>query len=114
MEQQERFCPNCGDGFTSRGRGVAKRFCSPGCKKQFHNRELGEGAAAIHFVKAWLGTRHAPKGSPDAEICREARRELTQLARMLIERDKEAGRPPASAYVADVLKVNRGMDRRRK
>lgn len=109
---EERFCPNCGDGFASRGRGVVKRFCSPGCKKQFHNRANGEGAAAIQLVKAWIETRHAKAGTPEADICRKARSELTQLARLLIEADRAAGRPPANKYVADLLKVDRTIDRR--
>lgn len=77
MEQEERICPNCGDGFTPGGRGLGKKFCSTGCTKAFHNRANGEGAAVIQLVKAWIETRHAEKGTPDAAVCREARRELT-------------------------------------
>jgi hypothetical protein len=113
-EQQERICPNCGDGFTPGGRGLGKRFCSPGCTKAFHNRANGEGAAIVHLVKAWIGARHAPKGSAEAALCRKARGELTEIATLLVQRDRAQGRPPATAYVAELLAETRYIDRTRK
>lgn len=63
-------------------------------------RPESEGAAAIKLVKAWVGTRHAATGTREADICRTARRELTQLAEILIRRDRDMGRAPASDYIA--------------
>lgn len=79
---------------------MGKRFCTDDCREKFHARAKGEGAAAIKLVKAWVGTRHAPPGTREAEICRTARRELTQLAEVLIQRDRVNGRAPASDYIA--------------
>lgn len=110
---QERICPNCGNGFVPGGRGLGKRFCNQACTRAFHNRSKGEGAVAIQLVKAWIETRHAPAGSREAGICRDARRELTQLARTLIAADRQAGRPPTADYVESLLAETRYMDRRR-
>lgn len=96
--QDERNCPNCGDGFTPKR--ADQRFCTRNCTRSFHNRALSEGMSAIKLVKAWIETRHAKKGTREYELCRTARRELTQLAELLIARDKAMGRPPAHEYVA--------------
>jgi hypothetical protein len=114
MEQQEIICPNCGDGFEPGGRGLGKRFCSSSCRRLFHNRSKGEGAVIAALVKAWVETRHAEHGSVKAKVCRDARRELTEIASLLIKRDRAAGRPPAHLYVGSLLAESRYLDRARK
>lgn len=114
MGKGEIICPNCGDGFTPGGRGLGKRFCSASCRHKFHNREKADGAVISSLVKAWIETRHAEHGTPASDICKEARRELTAIAAKLIERDRAAGRPPASTYVQSLLAETRYIDRTRK
>jgi hypothetical protein len=114
MEHEEIICPNCGDGFRPGGRGLGKRFCSASCRRLFHNRSKGEGAVVAALVKAWVETRHAKQGSAKAKVCREARRELTEIASVLIQRDRDAGRPPAHLYVGSLLEESRYIDRARK
>ncbi len=97
-ERPERTCPRCGDGFTPKR--YNQRFCTKGCKSANDNQRLTDGFAMEALVKAWIGTRHAPKGSREAELCRTARRELTQLASALIKRDRENGRAPAHDFIA--------------
>lgn len=90
-------CVNCGAKFTpSRS---WSNFCKTGCRQQFHARMSKEGGPVIAFVKAWIDTRHAIEGSPNAAIRSYAFTELTALATRLIKADKEAGRPSASLYV---------------
>ena len=62
-----------------------------------------EGAVMVAFVKAWALTRHAKPDTDEAEIGRAARSELTEIARMLNQADKAAGRPDATVYVKSLL-----------
>lgn len=40
-------CANCGESFTPRGPGKPQKFCSPACRRAFHDhRSLIEGPAA--------------------------------------------------------------------
>ncbi len=94
-------CPNCGDMFTPKR--WNQRFCTAPCQKANGNRKLSEGAAMTTLVKAWHETRHADPGSEDARLCSRARRELTDLASLLVARDREAGRSSAK-YYADLVK----------
>lgn len=102
MTYDERQCANCDDGFTPKR--YNQRFCTPKCQKAFDGRKLGDGYAAITLLTAWHETRHAPSGSDDAALCSMARRELTQLASMVIARNKLAGRPRSADYYADLAK----------
>lgn len=96
---QLRVCPNCGTSFPAGGRGLGKRFCSSSCRTSFANRQKAEGAVMASLVKCWLANRHAKPGTREAELCRKARAELTEIGRMFIEADEEAGRPPVADYV---------------
>jgi hypothetical protein len=98
-QPQLRVCPNCGADFPAGGRGLGKRFCSSTCRTSYANRQKAEGAVMASLVKCWLANRHAKPGSREAELCRRARAELTEIGRMFIEADMEAGRPPVVDYV---------------
>lgn len=97
-------CPGCGEHVTGYGRGNGKTFCGPTCRQGFNNRMKAEGAPIVALVKAWTETRHAKPGSEEAEVCRFARSQLTQIASQFNEADDEAGRPSAVAYVKTLMR----------
>lgn len=99
----EKHCPNCGDAVQPGGRGLGKVFCDKTCRVAFNNRAKAEGAVIVALVKCWLATRHAKPGTREADVCRRARRELTDIGRHLLERDAQAGRPPIVDYVEVLL-----------
>lgn len=109
-----RVCPNCGNGFAAGGRGLGKTFCSKDCRMAFNNRAKAEGAVMSALVKCWLANRHAKPGSREAELCRQARAELTEIGRMFIDADEQAGRPPVTDYVETLLRDTLYIDRCRK
>lgn len=55
------------------------------------------------LVKAHDLTRHAKPGTREADICRYARSQLTEIARYFNERDNEEGRPSSVDYVATLM-----------
>lgn len=109
-----RVCPNCGTNFPAGGRGLGKTFCSKPCRVTFANRQKAEGAVMASLVKCWLGNRHAKPGTREAELCRRARAELTEIGRMFIDADADAGRPPVADYVESLLADTLYIDRCRK
>lgn len=110
----ERVCPNCNTSFPAGGRGLGKTFCSKDCRVAFNNRAKAEGAVMAALVKCWVQNRHAKPGSREAELCRRARGELTEMARMFLKADAEAGRPPVADYVEVLLRDTLYIDRCRK
>jgi endogenous inhibitor of DNA gyrase (YacG/DUF329 family) len=94
-----RLCPNCGDPVPAGGRGLGRTFCSKDCRVAFNNRAKAEGAVIVALAKCWTDNRHAKPGSREAELCRWARSELTETLRMMLDADKDAGRPPVADYV---------------
>lgn len=107
-------CPNCGTSFPAGGRGMGKTFCSTPCRVSFNNRAKAEGAVMASLVKCWLANRHAKADTREAELCRRARAELTEIGRMFIEADEAAGRPPVADYVEVLLRDTMYVDRTRK
>lgn len=107
-----RQCLNCGTSFTPT-RDWAN-FCKTKCRTDFHARHKAIGGVLISLVKAWTATRHAKPGSHEAEICAYARREITSIASLFNEEDKEAGRPGAASYVDRLMQSGTlYVDRRR-
>lgn len=99
-----RKCPGCGGSVEGAGRGyTGKTFCTNQCRQAFNNRMKGEGAPVAALVKAWTMTRHAKPGTEEAEVCRYAMSQLTQIARDFNDRDEDAGRPSAVAYVKTLM-----------
>lgn len=96
---QQRSCPNCGGHFAAGGRGLGKTFCSSDCRMAFNNRAKAEGSVIIALAKCWTQNRHAKPGTREAELCRQSRSELTEILRMMLDADEEAGRPPVADYV---------------
>lgn len=109
------ICPGCGSHVEGYGRGyTGKTFCNPTCRQGFNNRMKAEGAPIAALVKAWTMTRHAKPGTREAEVCRYARSQLTQIASDFNERDDDAGRPSAVAYVETLMRAGTlYCDRRR-
>lgn len=100
------ICPGCGSHVEGYGRGyTGKTFCSTTCRQGFNNRMKAEGAPIAALVKAWTMTRHAKPGTREAEVCRYARSQLTQIAAEFNDRDDEAGRPSAVAYVETLMRA---------
>lgn len=95
-------CPGCGAEFEKGGRGLGKTFCADTCRRAFHAAAKSEGGPLAPMIKAWHATRHAKPGSREAEICRYARGQITEMARMFIEADGEIGRD-AVAYVESLM-----------
>jgi hypothetical protein len=93
---------------------MGKVFCSKDCRVAFNNRAKAEGAVMVALVKAWTLNRHAKPGTREADICRRARSELTEIARMFVDADKDAGRPPVTDYVEKLLENTLYVDRSRK
>lgn len=95
-------CPGCGEPFQAGGRGLGKRFCSDKCRKCFLNAQVSNGAPLAPFILAWHATRHAKPGTAEAEVCTFARGQITEMARIFLEREEEAGRDPV-AYVQHLM-----------
>lgn len=81
---------------------MGKKFCSDKCRKAFHNLCTVEGAPLAPLVKAWHATRHAQAGSREAAICTFARGQITEIARLFLDRDEEEGRDTV-AYVGGLM-----------
>jgi endogenous inhibitor of DNA gyrase (YacG/DUF329 family) len=94
-----RVCPNCGNSFAAGGRGLGKTFCGKQCRMDFNNRAKAEGAVIIALAKCWTQNRHAKPDTREAELCRQSRSELTEILRMMLDADADAGRPPVADYV---------------
>lgn len=113
-QPQTRQCPNCGGSFPAGGRGLGKTFCGKDCRVAFNNRAKAEGAVIIALAKCWTANRHARPGTREAELCRQSRSELTEILRMFVDADVEAGRPPIGDYVETLLRDTLYCDRTRK
>lgn len=109
-----RVCPNCSVTFPKGGRGMGKTFCTPACRTAFNNRAKSEGAVIVALAKCWTLNRHAKPGTREAELCRKSRSELTEILRMMLEADQDAGRPPVTDYVEVLLQDTMYVDRCRK
>jgi endogenous inhibitor of DNA gyrase (YacG/DUF329 family) len=109
-----RQCPNCGKDVPAGGRGLGRTFCSKDCRVSFNNRAKAEGAVVIALAKCWTHNRHAKPGTREAELCRRSRSELTEILRMMLDADAEAGRPPVTDYVETLLRDTLYCDRTRK
>ena len=83
-------CGECGGGMLLKR--DHKRFCSAACRKTWNNRQTVRGGPVMPILQAWHMTRHAKPGTREAEINRYARRELTSIASIFNEQDREAGR----------------------
>lgn len=110
---ETRTCPGCGGCFPAGGRGMGKSFCSDKCRLAFHAIHRSEGFPLAPMVKAWHATRHAKPGTREAEICKFARNQLTQMARTFLDEDEESGRDVV-AYVGGLMESGSlWCDRRR-
>jgi hypothetical protein len=98
---ETRVCPGCGVQFEAGGRGLGKTFHLDECRKAFHRTQIGR-VAILPLVMAWAATRHAKPGTREEAICTYARREMTEMSRLFIEQDDEAGRD-AVAYVGSLM-----------
>jgi hypothetical protein len=93
---------------------MGKTFCTKDCRVAFNNRAKAEGAVIITYAKAWTQNRHAKPGTREAEICRRARSELTEILRMMLDADEAAGRPPIGDYAEQLMRDTLYCDRTRK
>lgn len=96
-----RPCAGCGQSFTPRRDWGT--FCSPPCRAAFSSRMKSRGGPLAPLVLAWNATRHAKPGTPEAEVCRYARSEITAIAGLFNEEDDEAGRASAVEYVKGLM-----------
>lgn len=96
-----RVCAGCGQSFTPNREWST--FCSTPCRTGFANRMKARGGPLAPLVLAWNATRHAKPGTPEAEVCRYARSEITAIAGMFLEEDEEAGRASAVEYVKTLM-----------
>ena len=97
-----KTCPGCGCEFPDGGRGMGKTFHDDKCRKAMHAVHKQEGFPIIALAKAHAATRHAKPGTREAEICRYARTEMTEILRTFLERDDDEGRDVV-AYVGTLL-----------
>lgn len=97
-----RTCPGCGADFPAGGRGMGKSFHSDACRQAFHAVHRKEGFPLAPLIKAWHATRHAKPGTREAAICTFARGQVTEIARMFLDADEEAGRDVV-AYVGGLM-----------
>lgn len=97
----ERICPNCAAPSAPRKstRGPAPRYCSEACKREKGNRDLRDGLSLVNFVKAW----RADRGT--GEIAKASFARVCQIADMLNEEDRKAGRPRADYNAAVLLET---------
>ena len=108
-------CPNCGVDVPPGGRGRGRVFHEKECREQFAARAKAQGAVLLPIFLAWMETRHAKPGTPEYQLCRDARKEATEMARSFREEAREAGRPPMHEYVATLFRDGeRYMDRTRR
>ena len=54
------------------------------------------------MIKAWHATRHAKPGTREAAICTFARGQITEMARLFLDRDGSEGRDVV-AYVGQLM-----------
>ena len=107
-----RKCAGCGKLFTARR--DWSTFCSSPCRTGFANRMKARGGPLVPLILAWTETRHAKPGTREAEICSYARREITGIASLFNEEDREGGRGSAVEYVETLMRTGtRYVDRRR-
>ncbi len=93
-----RICPECQQPVVRKSeKGRAPKFCSPEHARAYNNRALQEGAALIHFVKAW----RIDRGS--GPIAKLSLQELCAIADSFNARDLEKGRVRADYYAATIL-----------
>lgn len=97
-------CPNCGDPVLPGGRGLGRTFCKTACRDGWNARQKARGAVLAPYLMAWMSTRHAKPGTVEAQVCRDARAEVTAIARTFLLEDREAGRPPAENYAMTLLR----------
>lgn len=98
------ICPGCGAHVAGYGRGTGKTFHDQACRQAFANRMKAEGAPIAALAKAWVMTRHAKPDTEEAEVCRYARTQLSQIAATFNDRDQDAGRPSAVDYVKTLMR----------
>lgn len=106
LSSDERFpsfvaCGNCGNEFEQRR--SWQSFCDRKCSAEFHKRAKARGGPLAPLVLAWNATRHAKPGTPEAEVCRYARSEISAMAGMFLDEDEEAGRASAVEYVKGLM-----------
>lgn len=101
-EGNVRICPGCGVEFEAGGRGLGKTFHSDKCRQSFHAVHRKEGFPLAPMVKAWHATRHAKPDTREAEICRFARGQITEIARIYLDEDEDMGRDVV-AYVGSLM-----------
>lgn len=89
--QGQRFCP-----------APAGKRVSP-CATAWGNRNTSRGGAVVPIMLAWAMTRHAKSGTREADINRYARRELTAMARDMIDEDKAEDRGSVLEYVGALM-----------
>lgn len=97
----ERKCVGCGHSFQPRREWST--FCSTPCRTGFSARMKARGGPLAPLVLAWNATRHAKPGTPEAEVCRYARSEITAIAGMFLDEDEEAGRASAVEYIKTLM-----------
>jgi len=98
------ICPGCGAHVQGHGRGTGKTFHDDKCRQRFSNRMKAEGGPMAALVKAWVMTRHAKPDTEEAEVCRFARSQLTQIAATFNDRDQDEDRPSAVQYVKTLMR----------
>lgn len=100
---QNKKCPGCGVEFPAGGRGLGRVFCTNECRTGFQNRMKAEGGPLAALVKAWNLTRHAKPDTREAEICRYARSQISQISAHFSDRDADMERPSAVDYVGTLM-----------
>lgn len=101
MDTETRKCCRCGSSFQPAR--AWSNFCSDKCRVGFHAANKSEGGPLAPLVKAWIATRHAKPGTPEAEVCNFARREITAMASAFNESDAEEGHVGAVEWVKTLM-----------
>lgn len=104
-----RPCAECGDLFHAVRH--MQQFCSPQCKRVFHERAVLEGRAIVALVKAWRGSRNRREDGPLGSQCLS---EICSIVDGFNAADREAGRPAPQLYAKRALAAGRYVDRARR
>lgn len=95
----DRACAQCGKPIPA-DRDRRALYCDKVCKRAFHNMSQVRGQEIMALLEAQRKHCNAKKGTPEYEMQRQARNEISRLLGDYLRQNKEIGRDPARVVKA--------------